>query len=205
MFELGRPIALIQAATLDFVLWGFVILTSVIVILAITKNKPKPPPRPPLAGPPLLTIAGKIANPNRATPDLSADTMFKKHNIYFTAAVEFDLAALAAMEKKKVEFKSGEAVTAYEGPELKTVLANAGSADYTLVFLSGSTKPGQALQKALLDAQVWIVALTRNGKALGSGDDGPLLLINHPGTAPEKGVPEDRSKWMPGLFFVEAK
>lgn len=186
---------------LDIVLWGFIVLTSVVFILAITKKKPKPPPRPALNGVVLLTVAGKISNPNKTEFDFAADTLFRKNSIYFPAAVEFDMEALQAIGTKKVKFIGVPDPVEYEGPELKAVLKAAGS-EYKLVTLYGSTK-NQPLLQTVVEAETWIVATKRGGKNLTSGELGPLLLLNHPGG--EAPASEDRGRWVSGLYFIEAK
>lgn len=186
---------------LDFVTFGFLILTAFVIVLAINKSKPDPRPRDDLKGPVLLTVGGKIKNPNRKSFDLSTDNLFKKNNIFFASAVQYDAKALGELDQKKIKFIGPGEDTTYEGPELKTVLEDAG-ADYKVAVAYGSTK-NQPLYKSAIEAETWLVALKRNGKGLGAGEDGPLLLLSHPGG--ETVAFEDRSKWVAGLFAIDAR
>jgi hypothetical protein len=193
----------LQLEMLDIVLAGFVGLTVTVMALALANRKPKPAPRPKLAGARLLTVAGKIANPNGAGPDPAvADGLFRRGNLFFPAAVVYDVEALAKFENKQLKFAGPNQTNVYEGPDLKALLKDAGTdATLAMIVAHGAMKV-LPLPAAALNSGAWIVALKCNGASLAAGDYGPLLLVHHPGG---EQAAEDRSRWVSGLFFIDAK
>jgi hypothetical protein len=151
----------------------------------------------------LLTVAGKITNPNGPGPDpAAADGLFRRSNLFFPSAVIYDLDGLAKFEKKTVNFTGPNQPNAYEGPDLKAVLKDAGAeAALAMIVAYGATKV-QPLPLAALNTGTWIVATKCNGASLALGEYGPLLLLHHPGG---ETAAEDRSRWVSGLFFIDAK
>lgn len=184
---------------LDLILWGFLILTTWIILLSCTSDGVYE--RAKAHGIAILTVSGKIRFPNKIGMDYNADTLFKKNDTFFPTAVEYDFDTLKDFGYKTVKFLCAGEHVYFEGPELKDILYDAAS-EYKFASVHGPTKV-QPLWRSAIENETWIVALKRNGRGLTSGEFGPLLLINHPGG--HAVVPEDRSKWVTGVYHIETK
>lgn len=184
---------------LDFVLWAFAVLTAWVFLLACVKKDPWVRPR--VRGAVLLSVSGKIKGPNKKDFDYNADTFFKKKDLFFPSAVEYDFESLNCFVFKKVKFVCGGEEVTYEGPELRDVLADAAS-EYKFASVHGLSKV-LPLWKAAIQSETWILAVRRNCRGMTNGEFGPLLLVYHPGG--KDVAPEDRSRWVTGVYHIETK
>lgn len=153
----------------------------------------------------VLTVAGAISESNRGPFDESIDKFFMYHEISFDKAAAFDAAMLEAlgMHEVTVTYADRPEQDRFEGPQLKDVLEAAGfiGDDIRIVALDAYA---EALSRAELEIYDWIVAMKRNGEALGIGQFGPLRVVY----ARHDGKPvtaEDEARWPWAVFYIEVK
>ncbi|MDZ4790764.1 MAG: hypothetical protein SGJ17_06065 [Hyphomicrobiales bacterium] len=121
----------------------------------------------------------------------STDALFIRMNISFAHAVEYDDNRLAALAVRSVSPGAS-----YQGPMLRTVLVDAG-ATYNLIHLYG-LDGNFTLDQGQVNSANWIIAMHRNGRWLGLGGHGPLMLTQEPPGATPSPV-------LSSLFYIEVK
>lgn len=130
------------------------------------------------AGPVLLTVTGDITEPNRGPVDPDQDKLFIFNEVSFERAKAFDLSALEKLPQATVhaDFPKGGAETEFSGPLLADVLAAAG-AEGKMVTVRAMD--GYAVEAPVdeMVAKGAVVALERDGKALGIGGFGPTQIV----------------------------
>lgn len=129
-------------------------------------------------GPVLVTVTGAVANTNRGPVDPDYDKLFTFNEVTFDKAMEFDLDALKALPQTTVttDFpKDGTEVT-FEGPALAEVLAAAGAQGETVTI---QAMDGYSVEVPMTEmvGKGAVVALERDGKALGIGSFGPTQIV----------------------------
>jgi hypothetical protein len=129
-------------------------------------------------GPVLLTVSGEITEPNRGPVDPTQDKLFIFNEVSFEKAKEFDLAALAKLPQATVhaDFPKGGAETEFSGPLLADVLAAAG-AEGKMVTVRAMDGYAVEVPVEEMVAKGAVVALERDGKALGIGGFGPSQIV----------------------------
>ncbi len=157
------------------------------------------------AGPVLLTVTGAVTNPNRGGYDPETDKFFGYNEVEFTAAREFDFEALDRLKNVtlKADFPKGRQVHEYEGPLLIDVLNAAGATGQTVVV---QALDGYAVEVPFEDmiAQGAMVALKRDGVALGIGDFGPTQIVfPRAERADLKDMSDDY--WVWSIFHINVK
>jgi len=129
-------------------------------------------------GPALLTVTGEITDPNRGPVDPETDKLFLFNEVSFEKAKEFDLGSLEKLPQTTVhaDFPKGEATAEFSGPLLKDVLAAAGADGKTIMV---QAMDGYAIEAEVDDlvAKGAVLALERDGKALGIGGLGPTQIV----------------------------
>jgi hypothetical protein len=129
-------------------------------------------------GPVILTVTGEITKPNRGPYDPATDKFFGQNDIHFREGKGFDFAALEALDRVKVraDFPRGETVHEFEGPSLAAVLEAAGAKGETVVLVA---LDGYRVEMKVSDLvrQGAVLALRRDGQALGIGDFGPAQIV----------------------------
>lgn len=162
--------------------------------------------KPAAQGSVVLTVAGKVAHWNRGAMVPERDNMLNQHNVKFDKAMAFDSAMLAKlpMHELRLSADGGDGAFAggtFSGPALTDVLKISGveNAKIRLVSIDGSTVE---LSQADIAAHNWILAIAVDGKPVGTGDYGPMLLMHAPttGTAPTK---DDLQHWVWSVFYIE--
>lgn len=158
------------------------------------------------AGPVVLTIHGKIANPNRGALNDFDDAFFKFGSVSFDRAAQFDLAMLEKLGMKSLTVKYDTWPKAYkfEGPLLADVLKAAGANGQTVkVFaLDGY---GAEIAMAELRQYPVLLALKADGKYLGLGGRGPTWVVyprddQHPALKSH-----DDAKWVWSALRIEVE
>ena len=156
-------------------------------------------------GPVLLTVTGEITETNRGPVDPDEDKLFIFNDVSFEKAKEFDLAALEKLPQAVVhaDFPKGGAETEFSGPLLADVLAAAG-AEGEMVTVRAMD--GYAVEVPLdeMVAKGAVVALERDGKALGIGGFGPTQIVfPRAERADLKDMPDDWWIWQIYHISVE--
>ena len=160
------------------------------------------PPTP--QGAVVLTVSGIIDNPNRGPLDAleQRESLFKYHEIAFERAAQFDVAALERLGVHNIVASHPDwpQEFTFEGPLLRDVLAAAGATGSVVRVLA---LDGYAAEIPMSEIQVrpFIVALKRDGRYLGIGDQGPTWVIAPP-NAGEESNHEQGSKWVWAAFHI---
>ncbi len=129
-------------------------------------------------GPVLVTVTGAVENVNRGPVDPEMDKLFAFTEVSFDKAMEFDLDALAGLPQVTVttDFPMGGPMVSFEGPLLADVLAAAGATGETVTIQAMDGYAVEAPLSEMLDKGA-VVALRRDGKALGIGGFGPTQIV----------------------------
>jgi hypothetical protein len=129
-------------------------------------------------GPVLVTVTGAVSNTNRGAVDADVDKLFAFNDVSFSNAMEFDVEALGALPQAviKTDFPRGGENVEFTGPLLADVLAAAGAEGETVTI---QAMDGYAVEVPMKDmiGKGAMVALARNGKALGIGSFGPTQIV----------------------------
>jgi hypothetical protein len=148
-------------------------------------------------GPVLLTVTGEITDPNRGPVDPETDKLFIFNEVSFDKAKEFDLGMLEKLPQAVVhaDFPKGGAATEFSGPLLKDVLASAGAEGKTVTVQAMDGYAVEVPVQEMVDKGA-VVALERDGKALGIGGFGPTQIVFPRGDRPELAdMPDDWWIW----------
>ena len=128
--------------------------------------------------PTILTITGNVGTPNRGGYDPETDKFFGYTEVEFDKAYAFDCRSLKglAMQSIKADFPQGRQVHTYDGPLLADVLKAAGATGETVTV---QALDGYAVEVPYADlvAKGAVVAVARDGHALGIGDFGPTQIV----------------------------
>lgn len=129
-------------------------------------------------GPVLLTVTGDIDAPNRGPVDPETDKLFIFNEARFDKAREFDLGALEKLPQAVVraDFPKGGEETEFSGPLLKDVLASAGAEGKVVTVQAMDGYSVEVPVSEMIDKGA-VVALERDGKALGIGGFGPTQIV----------------------------
>lgn len=131
-----------------------------------------------LSGPAILTVTGDLGRPNRGPFDPAIDKFFGYNEDEFAAATSFDYEMLERLDivKVRADFPMGGNEHVFEGPTLASVLDAAGAKGETLVL---KALDGYAIEVPVSELlrKGAVLALRRDGKALGIGDFGPVHLV----------------------------
>jgi hypothetical protein len=150
----------------------------------------------------VLTVTGNIANTNRGPRTAASDLFFIHHNLNIGRAMRFSREALLRLPPHEVRAKALKLDEAsYSGPLLRDVLKEAGATGTTMcvVRLDGDPANFPLAEMAKKD---WILALSRDGKALGIGDLGPLWLMRAQAAGETPEVAE-QEHWVWAAFYIE--
>lgn len=157
--------------------------------------------KPAAQGGVVLTVAGKVDNWNRGPMTAARDTLFNQHKVNFEKAMAFDADMLAKLPKKELTLTTPAGNGTFSGPALTDVLKAAGAkeAGIRLLALDGTIVN---LTTDQIKSRDWILVLSVDGKQVGIGDFGPLLLLNKPasGDAPTK---DELQQWVWSVFYIE--
>lgn len=128
--------------------------------------------------PVLLTVTGKLDNPNRGGFDANADKFFGHYDVEFEQARAFscvDLDKLAPVSVQ-ADFPAGEGVHTYDGVLLADVLAAAGATGDKVTV---QALDGYAVEVSLAEMveKGAVVALKRDGESFGIGGFGPTQIV----------------------------
>jgi hypothetical protein len=129
-------------------------------------------------GPTLLTVTGEITDTNRGPVDPETDKLFVFNEVSFDKAREFDLGMLETLPQTTVhaDFPKGGEKAEFTGPLLEDVLAAAGAEGKNIMI---QAMDGYAIEAPVeeLVGKGAVVALERDGKALGIGGLGPTQIV----------------------------
>jgi hypothetical protein len=157
--------------------------------------------KPAAQGGVVLTVAGKVENWNRGPMTAARDSLFNQHKVTFEKAMAFDADMLAKLPKQELTLTTPAGNGTFSGPALTDVLSAAGAkeAGIRLLALDGTTVN---LTTEQIKSRDWILVLSVDGKPVGIGDFGPLLLLNKPasGDAPTK---DELQQWVWSVFYIE--
>lgn len=179
----------------------FYLFISILLSLSLTSITNAEP----LNGPTLLTVTGKISNPNRSPIDDFHDAFFVSQDVDFEKARQFDLESLKALgfQKFKATYEDWPSTLEFEGPLLKDVLATAGAKGTTII---AKALDGYAPEIPMSDLEKYpvMLALKVNGKFLGVGDRGPAWIV-YPRDNFDDLKEQDDSKYVWSTYLIEVK
>ena len=191
---LGRRIGIVRTLLAAVLLWGST---------GVTEAQDLPTPR----GPVVLTVSGGIEHANRGALDAleRRESLFKYHEIAFERAAQFDLGALErlGMHEVTVLHPGGPKAFSFEGPLLQDVLTTVGATGRVVRILA---LDGYAVEIPISEIhdRPFIVAVKRDGRYLGIGDQGPTWIIAPPQTDQTPGH-EQGSEWVWAAFYISVE
>lgn len=156
-------------------------------------------------GPVLLTVAGKVAEPNRGPVNPDIDKLLVFNEVTFDRAAEFDLDALDALPRSTIrtDFPMGGPMVEFSGPLLADVLAAAGAEGQIVKIQAMDGYAVEVPTREILDNGA-MVALSRDGQPLGIGGLGPAQIVFPRADRPElREMPDDWWIWQIYLISVE--
>lgn len=150
----------------------------------------------------LLTVSGIIGESNRGPLDPNKDTLLASKKIDFPNAFAFDRPMLLKLSQGEVKAQPPgyDAPATFKGPLLIEILGRIEAAKMKLTFTGLDGFSGWLMPEDI-DGSDWILALEADGKALGIGAQGPLLLINSR-TAGEKPPETGHGDWVWSVFYI---
>lgn len=155
--------------------------------------------------PPVLTITGEVAHPNRGALDPFHDAFMSHKDKTFTKAFAFTRPSLATLPQIKVStnVETWPGKVELEGPRLSDALAAAGVAADATIIATALDGYNVELTPETRSAHDWILAINANGAPLSIGGRGPVWLIH--GTD-GKAVSQDvEATWVWALYLLEVK
>lgn len=188
---LGRKIGIVRTLLAAILLW---------VPTGVTEAQELPIPR----GPVVLTVSGGIEHTNRGALDAleRRESLFKYHEIAFERAAQFDLGALErlGMQEVTVSDPGWPKAFAFEGPLLRDVLAAVGATGRVVRILA---LDGYAAEISIseIEDRPFIVAVKREGRYLGIGDQGPAWVVASPRSDRKPGH-DQGSDWVWAAFYL---
>ena len=188
---LGRRIGIVRTLLVAVLLWGSA---------GVAEAQDLPTPR----GPVVLTVSGGIEHTNRGALDAleRRESLFKYHEIAFERAAQFDLGALErlGMHEITVSHPGWPKAFTFEGPLLQDVLTAVGATGRVVRILA---LDGYAAEIPISEIQdrPFIVAVKREGRYLGIGDQGPAWVVTPPAFDQKPGN-EQGSEWVWAAFYI---
>jgi hypothetical protein len=188
---LGRKFGIARTLLAAVLLWSST---------GVTEAQELPIPRDPV----VLTVSGGIEHTNRGALDAleRRESLFKYHEVAFERAAQFDLGALErlGMHEVTVSHPDWPKAFAFEGPLLRDVLTAVGATGRVARILA---LDGYAAEIPISEIQdrPFIVAVKREGRYLGIGDQGPTWIIVPPGSDRKPGH-EQGSEWVWAAFYI---
>ena len=151
----------------------------------------------------LLTVAGDVANTNRAAADEQGGAFFTYHELTFDRAFAFDRTMLEGlgMAEVRVAYRDWRQPITVAGPRLSDVLqaAGCGSVPLRTLALDGFST---VISTAEVKSRDWVLTTRAGGRPHGIGGRGPLWLVfDPPGERPA--AVEEESMWSWALFLIE--
>lgn len=166
----------------------------------VTEAQELPMPR----GPVVLTLSGGIEHTNRGGLDAleRRESLFKYHEIAFERAAQFDLGALErlGMHEVTVSHPGWPKAFTFEGPFLQDVLTAVGATGRVVRILSLDGYAAEIPISEIRDRS-FIVAVKREGRYLGIGDQGPAWVVAPPESDRKPGH-EQGSEWIWAAFHM---
>lgn len=129
-------------------------------------------------GPTLLTVTGSVENTNRGPVDPDYDKLFVFNDVMFDKAMEFDTSALESLPQQTIraDYPKGGDVFEFTGPLLTDVLDAAGASGETVTVRAMDSYAIEVPLEELTEKGA-MIALMRDGKALGIGGLGPTQVV----------------------------
>lgn len=189
------------------VLIPFLVAFVLVLIFFSLDPSPAAAPRAKLKGRVVLTVAGNISNKNRGALLGTDDGLFKKNNISFARAVQYDEASLKSFKQITAPDKPEKhEKPVYSGPSLNDVIKDAQAKDkpiFELIHVYGLSQ-NKVIPFSSIGKHDWMIALEHEGEPLGMGGRGPLLLMyrERDGSLPPEA---EHKEWVWGLFYIEVK
>jgi len=190
----GRKIGIVRTLLAAVLLWG---------PIGVTEAQELPMPR----GPVVLTVSGGIEHTNRGALDAleRQESLFKYHEIALERAAQFDLGALErlGMHAVTVSHPGWPKAFTFEGPLLRDVLTAVGATGRVIRILA---LDGYAAEIPIseIHERPFIVAVKRDGRYLGIGDQGPTWVVAPPQTDQTPGH-EQGSEWVWAAFYISVE
>ena len=158
-------------------------------------------------GPVVLTVSGNIKHTNRGTLDAIElrQSMFQYHELAFERAAQFDLGTLEnlGMHSITASHPGWPKDLTFEGPLLRDVLDAVGATGRVVNVLALDGYAAEIAFPEIRD-RPFIVAVKREGRYFGIGDQGPTWVI-----APPKpdGKPdhEQGMEWVWAAFYISVE
>jgi hypothetical protein len=176
------------------VLWG---------LTGLADAQELPAPRGPVA----LTVSGGIVHANRGPLDAleRRESLFKYHEIEFERAAQFDLGALErlGMHGITASHPGWPKEITFEGPMLRDVLTAVGATGRVVKVLALDGYVAEIAISEIRD-RPFIVAVKREGRYLGIGDQGPTWIVAPPEPNRTPGH-EQGSKWVWAAFHISVE
>ena len=176
------------------VLWG---------LTGVADAQELPAPRGPVA----LTVSGSIEHVNRGALDAleQRESLFKYHEIAFERAAQFDVAALERLGMHRIiaRHPGWPKDIAFEGPMLRDVLAAVGATGRVVNVLALDGYAAE-IEISEIRNRPFIVAVKREGRYLGIGDQGPTWVVAPPQPNRTPGH-EQGSKWVWAAFHISVE
>ena len=154
-------------------------------------------------GPVILTVSGKVSNPNRGAVDPTVDQFFVYSEAEFNEATQFDYASLQKLEwlKTNADFPKDGDMQEFEGPLLADVLKAAGAQGETITLTALDGYAIEVKMQELID-QGAVLALKRNGRPFAVGDYGPSQIVfPRADRADLKDMPDDN--WIWSIYHIK--
>ncbi len=156
-------------------------------------------------GPVILTISGKVSNPNRGAVDPAVDQFFVYSEAEFSEATQFDYASLQKLEwlKTNADFPKNGDMQQFEGPLLADVLKAAGANGEMVTMTALDGYAIEVKMQELID-QGAVLALKRNGRPFAVGDYGPTQIVfPRAERADLKDMPDDN--WIWSIYHIQVE
>ncbi|MEM1130679.1 MAG: hypothetical protein AAGH83_09170 [Pseudomonadota bacterium] len=178
------------------------LLSSVVTALlagpALAEGVPSP------EGMVILTVSGEVAAPNRGPALEDGRDLMSKLGITFEKAVEFDEAALAALDQGEISRTIYPDVLegTFTGPTLSAVLDAAGIAEVSLVSVMTLDGYASEIPADFITSYEPILATRLDDEPFGIGGFGPLAMVFPESEDPA--VTEQTKRMLPWATFYLA-
>lgn len=157
------------------------------------------------AEPAILTLAGKMTNPNRGPLDEFRDAYLMHKDKKFTEAHAFTRSGLAALPQTKTAARAEgwPVMVELKGPRLSDALKAAGVAEDATIVATALDGYTVELTPDIRAAHEWILAIEADGAPIATGGRGPVWLIH--GTDGKTVGPDIEATWVWALYVLEVK
>ena len=173
------------------------------LILPILLSACQPAAREPVHSPDLVTVFGPLGQYDRGAMQAEDEPLFAAYGLEFPRALGLAASDLSGFELLTVttDFPLGGDQHSFSGPRLRDVLAFAGAANQTIRVTALDGYQREIAPERYLEHDV-ILALRQDGKAMGIGGRGPVMLVWPRGTDPAlDGMNDD--DWVFAIFAIE--